>query len=518
MLSAPGKEAAASALAGIARANEDARYRRLSAYEALWKGLRYEYECRPSWWDPTVPLQERAPFVVYPIARSAGKRLITLVMGEGRFPKLTAKGRKLTPEQKAQLATLFVEIIDAAKLRVRMREYMEQGLSTGTAVVLCAIRDGYLCAEIEPAKWCTATRDAHGAVTALEIRYKYQEGETLYWYRRTITPDADTVFLPCEVDEKREPVWTIDAEKSKPGVGFVPCWWTRNEPDPSDTGPDGIPLAAGLEDEMEALDFALSQRHRNGRYNGEPMMVRVLGEDDEDDAPPAATGRTAQLAGWREWVAGVGARVVGSSAIKKAPGQIQTLTKGGDMKLIESSGAGAQILEGDAAGLRRMILEVLEVVMADPETVAANASAALQKALYAPMLARCDILRDTYGEALVQIVLMFVRLLRFVRGAAHVEGILEALPLLDAMGDLRLGTTWGEYFDPTPQDVQAGTASAMAANGGRPVLSHRASVRYVAKLVGTEDIDAELEEIARDEAGGLDAVSKVLGPARTDAG
>lgn len=517
MLPAPGQQAARDAIAGIARANEDERYRRLEAHEALWKGLRYEYECRPSWWDATVPLRERAPCVVYPIARSAGRRLISLVFGEGRFPTLTTQDPRLTTEEQQYLAAELASIVEAAALRLRMRDLMEQGLATGTAVAVCAIREGHFDVDLLPAKWCSAQRDGRGRVLSLEIRYKYREGDGLYWYRRTITPEADTVYLPCLVEEQREPTWVPDTERSRPGVGFVPAVWTRNDPDPTDNGCDGVPLAAGLEDEMEALDFSLSQRHRNARYNGEPFIVRVLGESDEDasEGLSAERGRDGALRGWREWVAGVGSRPVGSGAIKRAPGQILTLSKGGDMKLVESSGAGAQILDGDSAALRRLILEVLEVVMADPETIAANASAALQRQLYAPMLARCDGLREVYGAALVEIAHMLLRLVRAVRGAVLLPGAMTLVALLDRVPDPAIGLRWGEYFDPTPADVQAAATAAMAANGGRPVLSHRSSVRYVAKLAGVEDVEAELQEIAKDEAGGLARVSEVLGgPAR----
>jgi len=486
----------------LAATGDDARARRLTRNEAVWKGLRYELEARPSFWSTDVPLAERAPCVVYPIARSAGQRVIALVFGEGRFP---AFGNDA-----------LAAIVAAARLRLRMREVMEQGLATGSACVLCAIRDGRLCVELIPAKWAMPTLDVHGRVQSLDIRYRYPDGDGWYWYRRTITPEADTVYEPAPVTDKA-PEWVV--AQSVPQPGFVPAVWVRNEPDPTQAGIDGCAFAEGLEDELEALDFALSMRHRTARYNGDPLTVRVQGESDADDDVRGEMGReqdprAGTFTGWAAGVAGAIANAM-RPALKKAPGRIVTVSRGGDMKLVESSGSGAAMLANDADDLRRKILETLGVVMADPETVSANASAALQKALYAPMLARCDGYRETYGEVLREIVRVFVRLLVSpeVRGTlVHVDGWPAMLPALDALGaDAAIPLAWGEYFDPTPADVQAGVAAMSQATGGRAVISQRRAVEYLASLVGTKDVEAEFAEIVSDETAGTDATSRVLG-------
>jgi len=485
---------------------DDARVRRLTRNEAVWKGLLYELEARPSFWSTDVPLAERAPCVVYPIARSAGQRVIALVFGEGRFPRATAPGAD----------DALAAIVTAARLRLRMREVMEQGLSTSSACVLCAIRDGRLCVELLPSKWVTPTLDVHGAVQALDVRFRYPENGRWYWYRRTITPEADTVYAPCEVTDA-PPVW-VEAT-SVPQPGFVPAVWVRNEPDATQPGVDGCAFAEGLEDELEALDFALSMRHRTARYNGDPLTVRVMGASDAEDDLQAERGREQdpRAGTFTGWAAGVAGSIASAlrPAIKKAPGRIVTVSNGGDMKLVESSGSGAAMLGADADDLRRKILETLGVVMADPETVSANASAALQKALYAPMLARCDGYRETYGEVLRDLLRIFVRLLRSpgVRDSlVHVDGWPAMLGALDALGtDPTITLTWGEYFDPTPADVAAGVQAMTQASGGQAVVSRRAAVGYLATLLGTKDVDGELAAITQDEAGGHAATTEMLG-------
>lgn len=513
MITTPAQRDLASLQHTLATTGDDARTQRLTRLESVWKGLRYELESRPSFWDNTVPLAERAPCVVYPILRSAGLRVVSLVFGEGRFPRIAPHSK-----DEAQ-GNALAAIVTAAQLRQRMRELMEQGLACGSACALCAVRDGRLCVEIIPAKWATPELDVHQRVTALDVRFKYQREGRWYWYRRTLTAEADTVYEPLPVDT-REPVWVPATQV--PQHGFVPVVWIRNDPDPTDPSFDGCAFGEGLEDELEALDFALSMRHRTARYNGDPITVRILGEHDADDPDGglrAERGRDAdpRAGTYSGWAGRIATAISGAlkPVIKKAPGNIVSLSSGGDMKLVESTGAGANMLSADADDLRRKILETLGVVVADPETISANASAALQKQLYAPMLARCDGYRVLYGDALCEVVRMFVRLLRSpaVRGTpVRIEGWASVASALDALGDdPPIDIAWGEYFDPTPADVQAAVAAAQAAVGGRPVVSHRTAVRYVASLLGVEDVDAEVAAIEAEEAGGADVATKMLG-------
>lgn len=514
MITTPAQRDFASLQHTLAMTGDDARTRRLTRLESVWKGMRYELEARPSFWDTSVPLAERAPCVVYPILRSAGMRVISLVFGEGRFPRISAR---VSVDASKNVSEALLAIVNASRLRQRMRELMEQGLAVGSACLLCAIRDGHLSAEIIPAKWAVPDLDVHGRVRSLEVRFRYLRDDTWYWYRRTITAEADTVYEPVLVEE-RAPIWVVAT--SVPQPGFVPAVWVKNDPDPTDPGIDGIAFGEGLEDEIEALDFSLSMRHRTARYNGDPLTVRVLGENDVDDSGLSAERgretdpRMTTFSGWAGRVAGAISAAL-KPVIKKAPGNIVTLSPGGDMKLVESTGAGANMLAGDADDLRRKILETLGVVMADPETVSANASAALQKALYAPMLARCDGYRVLYGDALCSVLSMFVRLLRSagVRSTpVRIDRWSEVRAALERMSDdVSIDLKWGEYFDPTPIDLQAAVTAAQAAAGGRPVISHRTAVRYVASIIGTEDVDAELAAIEQDESGGLDGAAKMLG-------
>jgi hypothetical protein len=163
-----------------------------------------------------------------------------------------------------------------------------------------------------------------------------------------------------------------------------------------------------------------------------------------------------------------------------------------------------------------LILEARGIVIASPETISANASAALLRAIYDPMVNVADGLREEYGELLERVVNGLLRLCAhavrsgeqvLVRGAVAVQPVLD----LYASVDVPLELAWGEYFEPTWTDVTQAVAAATAASGGRAVLSQRSAVRMVAGVVGVEDVDAELEAIRAEEQGAVDSVAGMLG-------
>ena len=65
---------------------ESERYWRIQRLRRLWHG--YGYDGRPSFWDASVPLRERAPCVQSMVCRTAGRRLTQLVFGDRSYPKV----------------------------------------------------------------------------------------------------------------------------------------------------------------------------------------------------------------------------------------------------------------------------------------------------------------------------------------------------------------------------------------------------------------------------------------------
>lgn len=508
----------------IARTNESPRYRRLALLEAIWHGKRYELECRAPWSDSSVPLAERAPCVVYPIARSAGQRITSLVFGDRSFPKPTLDTDRLTDDQKAVVLRLIDSIVRKAKLPVSMRRLLEQGLMTGSVCVWVGLRRGRLCVEPIPAKWCTPEHDAQGELVAVDIRYRYRRGELDVWFRREVrATDAgatDTTFLPVECrDDGTEPAWMPDPDKTLT-LEVFPMIWHRSMPEPgTESDIDGTALHEGLADEIEALDYSLSLRHRNAEYNGEPQMI-VAGAPSQ--GAPVISGEQGQPAdpkrfSWLNGVLPAWARGGDQQpGLKKAPDKVWKLAPGATADLLESSGAGATILEKDASELRKMILEVMQVVMADPETLGAgDLSARALSLMMGPMLALCDNLRVEYGDLLCAVIDKCVRWLLSARVAdarVDVEGLDAARPLLAAFDfGLPLTLAWGEYFPPSWSEITSAITAAKSANGDRPVLTQRSAIKLVASLLGVDSVDDELAGLEAEASRGTADLTGMLG-------
>ena len=216
----------------------------------------------------------------------------------------------------------------------------------------------------------------------------------------------------------------------------------------------------------------------------------------------------------------------GSPAAKKAPGKVWKLPQGGDAKMVESTGAGAQIIAGAIKELRRVLTDASGVVLFDADSLGGGDLAARTlQLMHAPMLDHADNLRVEYGDALVRILSMMLRVLS--SQAARAGGVMlasydAALPALDrlvgadaATGARRwigpaLSLAWGDYFAPSAADKTAAVDAAMKASGGKPVLTQRAAVASVAAMFGVVDVDAEVEGVERESGADRSAVASTL--------
>lgn len=529
MLPTPGKDLALRAVADGQKLGETERYWRMNAAEALYEGCAYEGA--PSFWEASVPLRERAPAVQSMLVRTAGDRLIALVFGDRTFPTLKVEpvGWRvaLSETDQAALSALVQELSGTAKLRPVMRAMLRSGLRAGTACAVTGFRDGLPSVDLLPAKWCTPTFARDGSVASMRVEYRTQ-GDDGKWYlhRRDVGPEKDTTFRPvCLDDLKRDeqPRFVVESETPLP---FVPVVWCRNLPDRTVREVDGYPLGHNLDGEVRALDMELSQLHRTALYNGEPQLVRI-GVDGQNSMGPS--GRVAapeppSATGAFSWFANAWKRAgSGGDATKKGPGTIWNLPQGSDAKMLESTGAGAEIIAKAIEGHRRVILDAMGVVLASPSDLGSgDLSARALSILMAPMLSRADELRVDYGDALVAIVGQLLRWCSLSDvGEAMLATVDAARPVLarlyaPAQGGVRwigprLALGWGEFFEPSWTEIQSAVAAMQTARGGGPVVSARRAVEMLAPVLGVEDVDAEVAAVEADEAKGAARATSLFG-------
>lgn len=506
---------------------ESPRFWALQRREAIWNGQRYALEGRPSFWDNSVPLRDRAPAVQSHLPRTAGMRLVHMVFGERSFPNITCTGGGygvlLSKEDVAAISALITELAVASDLPAAARSLLVEGLKVGTSVSLQNLCEGVPHIRIFPAKWCTPTFDQRGRVTAMVIEYKYPDPNVsgqFCWYHREINGSLDRVWQPVPVTAT-PPEWSKLPLASEALVEFTSVTWTRCLAEKVDEGVslDGHALCDGLEDEIEALDLLLSQHYRTAGYNGDPQVVRIgldVGEEGSAPAPMGEQGREAQFSWFNSFLPEALRRSVGGggSAIKKGPNKIWDLPTGSDAKLLESNGKPAEILEGSMAELRRVITDAMGVVLADPAVMGkGELSARALALLQGPTLDTCDNLRAEYGKAILDILCQFLRLCAGPEAAtsgvhlASWEGARSALSKLwvarpdgtQVWVAPTLNLAWGEYVEPAWSDISAAVDATSKATGGKPVMSRRRAATLLAPLTGVTDVASELAEIDSDE-------------------
>jgi hypothetical protein len=500
----------------LARAGETDRFWRINRLEAAWNGCAYDE--RPSFWDTSVPMRDRAPAVQSQIVRAAGRRLVSLVFGERAFPKIktesAAFGVSLSTEQSAALQRLVDEVLRVASLKRRMREVLSDGLRAGTTVALQSIRAGRLSVDLVPAKWCTPTFEDDGrTLKRLVVEYKFPRDGKWYVHRREIEAPVDVTYEPVEVARLEHAAidWTKVPVAHRIPCAFVPAVWHRNMAESIETATavDGHALAEGLEDEIGALDLELSQLYRNALYNGDPQMVRI-GLDEPANIPRGQTASTGN--GW--------ASIVPQPALKKSVTNLWDLPTGSDAKMVESSGAGAQIIASSIEHLRRVIVDAMGIVLADPTQLGTGELSARALTLMAPMLATADDLRVEYGETLLSILDQLLRLCAMTPGRIELASLEAARPALDVLfargpdgGAVwmraPIALAWGEYFEPSWSDLSAAIDVARKANGDQPVMTLEESRALLAPLLGLE---GDATAVAGEQQKWVDATSAALSP------
>jgi hypothetical protein len=309
-----------------------ARARKLTRLREIYEGR--QYDGRPDWWtgsrsgkattDP-VPLRQRKPCIIYRLPQAATGQVVRFLFGDGRFPQIAIKatieetedengkvtkkrvgldGGDLSADEAEQLQTWLSECIDRSRLQPIMRSLARIGISCGTAVAVLSFVEGQFCIESLYPEHCAAEferDDPSAGVLRLVQCYEYEaevvdeEGKPKskrFCFRREWNATECRVWEPAEV-KPGEPLRWGAYTATVHGFSFCPVVWIPNAANVT-SGYDGVSLFDDSEDEIEALDFALSQRHRGIAYLGTPQMVEtgVLAGDG-----PQATGSKANRLG-----------------------------------------------------------------------------------------------------------------------------------------------------------------------------------------------------------------------------
>lgn len=411
-------------------ANISPRAARLSKLESYVNGE--QYRGRVSFWDDSVPLQERAPCFIYPIVSIAIESNIDLVLGEGRFPEFSSKPDEDTEEEASgsdkedslDIDEFLTEHHRLCRFKAHCRDAFGAAQGAGTAAAIHGHRNGVPFAELTEARWATPTLGVFGETLALEIKYPYldefQKADGKWAvrtriYRRVIDEQADTTFLPADANpDGREPQWTPDPAKSvRHLLGFCPVvWYPLLKGCQPVNVIDGRAIHALLLDEIEALDFALSMRHRAALYAGDPQLIEI---GVEPGSNPSAPGRMAMVPATREGgEASTGNPIQGGYVTETGPSK-QARRRGAGIvyqyespetkvELLTLPGDALTAVSDNASDIMSKLQEGLGVVLLDPQNLkfASTMSGKALQAVKQRQVDRCDKYRDDFENGFLK--------------------------------------------------------------------------------------------------------------------
>lgn len=456
-----------------------------------------QYEGREDFFSPKTdcPLLERAPCIVYPAVESAIRQHIDLAIGEGRFPKLTTGIGEddtdlddlfgLSEDDSKTFDAFLCQLAEHARYQDVCADALESAEATSSAAVVYSVRDGYLSGELVDPINATATFSTNGRdVERLEIRYPFidlYQGEEnkirarCLLYRRVIDSTSDTVYVPAVApSDGREPRWQVDKDRTADhGLGFCPVVWyafKRRVRKANDN--DGHAIHETLLDELDALNFSLSQRHRAALYCGDPQMIETGVSRDEQVAPagsaPRATIKELRDSDGR-LIYGFGYSERPRSARRKGAGTVWRYeNEQAKVAMLTLPGDALQAVTDHCEDVLAKIEAVLGYTATSPEQVKGALSGKALGFLFARTTAFVDrVRRDFWDGFMLPSLSMMLRIVHAIAKVSpdslYVAGIRKAMPILERFqrevegaGSQwfcpRIRPVWGRYFDNGPED------------------------------------------------------------------
>ena len=486
-------------------------------WDGFFVGLRNEQPIGPGF---EIPYGQRRPSTRYAMARMIVRRLTSMLFGTDRFPELRMPGD-------GDAEDYVKALCETSRLPVRMIEARLLGGAEGTACLSWAFVNGLPRVEVHNAKHCTVLRwrdEAERVPAAVLKTYSYPRQvwnpekkriETVaFYYARYWDEQIERVWEPIPQKLAETEGWSnAPSRTAAHEFGLCPFYWIQNLPDSQEL--DGESDYEGLLEEFDEVNQLLSAASKGTKVNADPTLVIKMKKPVNEGIVRKGSGRVIWSEGGAEYLELQG------NAVK----------------------ASIEMLER----LRQYVLDVVGVVLADPQKLSGLAqSAAALRLLYAPMLAVCDVLREQYGGAIWRILLDMLRAARSldgrpvtiidpITGEETVAAFKLALPprveVIEvehedeepdeeekAEGDTptekrkrvereehvverapgkseNLLLNWNPYFPPTWDDILKATQAATTANGGKAIVSQRTTTAAVQSMWGVDDVDQEIAQI-----------------------
>ena len=372
------------------------------------------------------------------------------------------------------------------------------GGATGTAIASFQIREGEVFVEAHNA------RDTIALDWADPVRHRPSAVVQRYWSQAPLAADgAKQTLIVRYWDVEREALfqrvednvggWRWEKiDEFIHGLGFCPVYWCPQgfvAPGSHEGTPDGAGTESAIDDANELLAAASATTKRNA---DDTLVVQ------ED---PALAPRQIRKGGFN------------------------TIFARGGASYLSQDGESARICLELAEKRAQHVLRRSRVVVPSVEDLGRATTGEAMKRLMEPMDKACGRLRRTYGRWLI------VPMARDILAACRTleaRGEIMALPpkvTINADGNpdvtpRKPGTSeavvcvWPAPNQPTADDRQKAAASAVAATGGKAVLSKRTAVESLMEAgFPIASVDAELAAIEKDGAEAAKQMAASMGMA-----
>lgn len=473
-------------------------------WDGRFLGYGVEADIAPGWF---VPYKKRKPSSRYDLAKVIVNRLTSFIFGGDRFPEIRVLGDSDAEDYAKALCA-------AARLPARMAEARNLGGSTGTVCLSWGFIDGRPKVEVHNAKHCTVLRWADqsewkvsAAIKCFMFPRQVFEGGKVklkdFFFARYWDENVEIVWEPMPREVASSSRWTEWKHRViRHDCGSAPFYWVQNIPDSQD--PDGECDYEGLCDTLDEINQLLSATGRGTKANVDPTLVLKMDPAYND------------------------------GAIKRGSDNVIWSPNGAEY--LELRGTSTEVALRLVERLRAFALDTASVVLADAEKLSGAAqSAQALRILYAPMLAKCDVLREQYTEFAIRPILVdMLRFARKMQSSSEVvvtedgeEAVVQrqvVLPprVIEEEDTVRIearvpGTSedltfnWLPYFSPTWRDIKEASEAVKSANGAKPFISQRSSIAAVQSLFGIDDVEQELHELHEEAEQAVSLAQKSFG-------
>lgn len=412
--------------------------------------------------DTYVSIRDRKPRIIYNIAKIVVDKVTSKLCGQKVFPKFLIED---DPDDTA----FFNVVIKAASLRRNLIEPVRQALKAGSSFVRYFLINGQLEVEWSNSKYCYPKFDAVGELDEIEVKYVYEDWEDLdvkgdpkkKWYCLQLTKTSDVLMDNPPYIAGTKPTFA-PVETNDHGLGWVQGEWLQTNKDKFD--PDGPSLYGDILGFIDDTNYSLSQTSQAIGYNQEPQLG-VKGVDEEE-----------------------------LDTLVKSSQKAWNLGREGEAAFIETALEGVKQATEVRGDNRNRMLEVVRVVLQDPEKIAGNAqSGNALEILNAPLIELIDELRSVFEPKFIKIILKMA-LTCLIMNKRGMTTMIET-PTGYMPESFDLVCQWPAIFPPTLADINLMCQAANTASTAN-VISRESLTRWLAPVFGIDDVDEELSKIA----------------------